>query len=126
MWPGQRISPPDTSVREAAIRRPKMCSGRSWLCGSDFWAMSTRTRLPPEAKSRGCSGGRAFSRGRDAVPAGSGRAGAGPGGRHPDTLSTRSAVAWNLGERGRFEEAEALYRQVLEVTNRVLGEVHPN
>jgi len=34
--------------------------------------------------------------------------------------------AWMLAERGKFEEAEDLYRKVLAVRERVLGDAHPD
>ncbi|MBV9143441.1 MAG: tetratricopeptide repeat protein, partial [Pseudonocardiales bacterium] len=48
------------------------------------------------------------------------------GEEHPNTLKSRNNVALVLGELGRWEEAEAEHRAVLQIRRRVLGEEHPD
>jgi tetratricopeptide (TPR) repeat protein len=43
---------------------------------------------------------------------------------NPASLLARSVLAWAIGEQGRFEEAEQLYRQVLAGRQSVLGAEH--
>ena len=45
---------------------------------------------------------------------------------HPDTLRTRSNLAFWLGEAGQVEEAITQFRQLLEDRARVLGPDHPH
>lgn len=47
------------------------------------------------------------------------------GAEHPDTLTSRSNLAFVLRELGRPEEAEAEHRAVLAALTRVLGAEHP-
>ena len=47
------------------------------------------------------------------------------GPEHPDTLTTKSNLARSLSGQGKYPEAEALERQVLEAQERVLGPEHP-
>ncbi|WP_299865120.1 tetratricopeptide repeat protein, partial [uncultured Hoeflea sp.] len=50
------------------------------------------------------------------------------GEEHPDTLTTRHNIAHQMGQQGRYGEAEAEFRAVWEIQRRpdVLGEEHPN
>jgi serine/threonine protein kinase/Tfp pilus assembly protein PilF len=48
------------------------------------------------------------------------------GEEHPETLDSMHDVASAFFAQGRYSEAEALHRQVLEARRRVLGEEHPS
>ncbi|HXM54355.1 MAG TPA: tetratricopeptide repeat protein, partial [Candidatus Dormibacteraeota bacterium] len=48
------------------------------------------------------------------------------GGRHPAILSAKNRIAYAVGEQGRWAEAEAAYRQVLDARRQVLGNDHPD
>ena len=45
---------------------------------------------------------------------------------HPDTLTTRHQVAWEMAARGDHAGAEAEYRDVLAARLRVQGPDHPS
>ncbi|GAA3037106.1 hypothetical protein Aglo01_03070 [Actinokineospora globicatena] len=47
------------------------------------------------------------------------------GPEHPDTLTSRDNLAQALAAMGRYDEAEAENRAVLEAFTRVLGSEHP-
>ena len=44
---------------------------------------------------------------------------------HPSTAASYNNVAYNLNAQGRYEEAEPLFRKALDISERVLGEEHP-
>jgi tetratricopeptide (TPR) repeat protein len=46
------------------------------------------------------------------------------GAEHPDTLRTRHELAWVAASQGRWAEAEAAYRGVLDARRHVLGKEH--
>jgi hypothetical protein len=46
------------------------------------------------------------------------------GPEHPNTLTTKVNLAGSLSGQGKYPEAEALLRQVLEAEERVLGPEH--
>ena len=46
------------------------------------------------------------------------------GPQHPDTLNAEAAIAWDLCNLGRLEEAQALFERVNEAQRRALGEEH--
>jgi TolA-binding protein len=45
---------------------------------------------------------------------------------HPDTLGSMMNLATSLNNQGKYVEAEAMYRQTLELRETVLGKDHPN
>jgi tetratricopeptide (TPR) repeat protein len=45
---------------------------------------------------------------------------------HPIVLSTRHALAYEIGRQGRWGEAEAAFHEILEARRRVLGDDHPS
>ena len=47
------------------------------------------------------------------------------GPEHPDTLASWSNLAAVYNNQGKYAQAEALYRQSLEINRRVLGPEHP-
>lgn len=49
----------------------------------------------------------------------------GLGTEHPETAASLNNLASNLAAQGRANEAEPLYRQALETSQRVLGPEHP-
>jgi pentatricopeptide repeat protein len=44
---------------------------------------------------------------------------------HPDTLISMNDLASTYGKKGRWDEAEELFVQVMETHKRVLGPEHP-
>jgi hypothetical protein len=48
------------------------------------------------------------------------------GKEHPDTLTRMNNLALVLGKQGKYEEAEAMHRQTLELREKVPGEEHPD
>ena len=48
------------------------------------------------------------------------------GPEHPYTLSAMTGLAWANNSLRRYDEAERLYRESLEVRRRVLGPEHPD
>jgi tetratricopeptide (TPR) repeat protein len=47
------------------------------------------------------------------------------GPEHPDTLTCMHDLAVSISRQGRYEDAEKLYRELLEIKRRSLGEAHP-
>lgn len=45
---------------------------------------------------------------------------------HPDTLFNANCLGVTLERQGKYEEAEAMYRQAVEHFGKVLGLQHPN
>ena len=45
---------------------------------------------------------------------------------HPDTLSSMNHLALLYWKQGRYDEAESLYLETVEIRRRVLGESHPD
>ena len=45
---------------------------------------------------------------------------------HPNTFATKGNLAGSMSGQGKYPEAEALGRQVLEARERVLGPEHPD
>jgi hypothetical protein len=45
---------------------------------------------------------------------------------HPDTLKSMSDLATSLYDQGRYIEAEAIYRETLQLEETVLGKDHPD
>jgi tetratricopeptide (TPR) repeat protein len=48
------------------------------------------------------------------------------GKEHPDTLTSINNLAQVLSRRGKYEEAEKIYRQALGLKETVLGKEHPS
>ena len=48
------------------------------------------------------------------------------GADHPDTLTTRARIAWEISEQGDLAAAEAAHRDVLADLLRALGPDHPS
>jgi tetratricopeptide (TPR) repeat protein len=48
------------------------------------------------------------------------------GKEHPDTLTSMNNLAGVLDSQGKYEEAEAMYRQTLASREKVLGKEHPS
>ena len=48
------------------------------------------------------------------------------GPEHPDTLRSRSSLAYALDHQGKFAEAELNLRDVIRLEERVLGPEHPD
>ena len=47
------------------------------------------------------------------------------GAEHPRTLTTRHELAWVAARQGKWEQADADYRELLVLRRRILGEDHP-
>jgi hypothetical protein len=47
------------------------------------------------------------------------------GPEHPETLTARSNLAWAIAAQGRAAEAEAMWRELLPLREKVLGPEHP-
>jgi tetratricopeptide (TPR) repeat protein len=48
------------------------------------------------------------------------------GQEHPSTLISMNNLAQVLGSQGRYEEAERMHRQALQLIKKVLGQEHPH
>jgi Flp pilus assembly protein TadD len=46
------------------------------------------------------------------------------GQKHPDTLASMNNLARVLGSQGKYDEAEAMHRQALQLSEEVLGQEH--
>ena len=48
------------------------------------------------------------------------------GKEHPHTLTSMSNLAIALPQQGKYDEAEKMHRQTLELREKVLGKEHPH
>jgi tetratricopeptide (TPR) repeat protein len=48
------------------------------------------------------------------------------GKEHPSTLNSMNNPALVLGDQGKYEEAEQMHRQALQLKEKVLGKEHPD